>query len=777
MTPPHDLLRVALRIGRRTIGDGEPCFVIAEVGINHGGSRDVALRLIDAAVAAGADAVKFQKRSLADTYRRDIVADPRQAEQGVQYLVPLLAEVELSNADYRVLQAHAAAAGVEFLCTPWDLPSVDFLETLDLAAYKVGSPDLTNFSLLERVATIGRPLIVSTGMSSEDEIRRSIALLESLEADFALMHCVSTYPAIADEVNLRFMATLREWSGRLVGYSGHELGTAISCAAVAMGACILERHITLDRSARGPDHKASLEPHEFRTLVASVREIESALGAPRRWMTRGELLNRRLLAKSLVAARDLPADTPLDRAAVASKGPGLGLSPQEVGRLLGRTTSRAMRADEPFRQSDLRDGGDGTHDTDQIDVGAPWGVVARFTDVAPITARFAPLGMRFIEFHVSDRDLDKGPAELGDATFPFGFAVHAPEYRHDALVDLCAADDRQRTASVATVQRAVDLARALTPRFTLDPNLFPAGPRVVVHAGGMDPGHISYDLAAAIARLVHSIRSLDASGVELLLENLPPYPWYFGGRWHGYVMCDAANVAMACRETGVGLCFDTSHAALACAAANTSLADFADRVRPLIRHLHVSDAAGVSGEGLQIGDGATNFADLMPRIVRPGVTLVPEVWMGHHDDGEGFRVALRHLTDLRWAGDAVGRAPDPASRGTLASLVVADSATIFGALRVIDANRMGIAFIVDVERRVVGVVTDGDIRHAFVRGLGLHTPVRDVMTRDFVHGAPGMTRDELRARLPGRTRVMPIIDESRRLVNVANLWTVGDAGP
>jgi sialic acid synthase SpsE/sugar phosphate isomerase/epimerase/CBS domain-containing protein len=763
-----------IRVGKHRIGGDAPCFIVAEIGINHNGSREQAIALIDAAVKAGADAVKFQKRSLADTYSPAVIANPGGAEQGVQYLMSVLSKVELGDDDFRAVRAHAASRGIAFLCTPWDEPSVAYLELLDIAAYKVGSPDLTNFPLIERIVATGRPMIVSTGMSSEEEVRRTLGLLKEHEAEFALLHCVSAYPAAPDEVNLRFMNTLRDWSGRPVGYSGHELGINISCAAVAMGASIVERHLTLDRGMTGPDHKASLEPADFAAQVSAIREIELALGESRRWMSRGEMLNRRTLAKSLIAARDLPAGTTLTREMIAAKSPGLGISPQEIDRLIGRELGRPVARDQAFTFEDLVGAPATTTDAIPVDVGAPWGIVARFDDFAPLVKRFQPMGMRFVEFHLSDRDLRAGLPRLEGGPFPFGLVVHGPEYSGDALVDLCADDDAARMRAVDTVERVIELARALAPQFTLDPVAFPRGPKVVIHAGGMARHGAPYDREAATARLVASLREVAPEGVELLLENLPPQPWYFGGRWDGHVMCDAASVVAACSATGLALCFDTSHAALACAATRSSLEAFAQQVRPFTRHLHVSDAAGISGEGLQVGAGAINFVDLLPRLVSPGTTVVPEVWMGHHDNGEGFRVALQRLTDLHWARDVVTRGADPRVRGTLESLKVGEGATVFGALRIIDANRMGIAFVVDAGGRVVGVVTDGDIRHAFVRGLGLHAPVVEAMTREFVFGTPEMTRAQLRSRLPGRTRVMPIVDAEGRLVDVANLWTVGD---
>lgn len=757
-----------LQIGTRRIGPGEPCYVIAEIGLNHNGSLDIAKQLVDAAIAAGADAVKFQKRKLSETYRQEILDQPRAGEQGLQYIVPLLVEFELSDDDFRALHRYCRSRDTTFMCTPWDRGSVDFLESMELDGYKIGSPDMTNFPLIEHVVATRKPLLISTGMSTEEEIRRTLAYLDDLKADYALFHCVSTYPAAAEEINLRFMETLREWSGRPVGYSGHDTGTAISLAAVAMGARMLERHLTLDRTMRGPDHKASLEPAQFAEQVRAVREVEASLGAPHRWLTRGETLNRRTLSKSLVAATSIAAGTPITRAMIASKSPGLGLSPQFVDRLVGRTLARDLAPDDPFVKTDIDDIEATMTAARPIDLGTPWGIVARFLDLPVLEARFAPQGMHFVEFHVSDRDLDAGAGAYTSGQKPYGLVIHAPEYAHDVLIDLCSADDAQRTLSTARIQKTVDLARALAPHFTLDPVSFPRGPKVVMHVGGMWPKPGGYDVEAATQRLLQELATINSDGVDLLLENLPPYPWYFGGRWFGHIICDAENTVRLCRESGLGLCFDTSHAALECARSGASLQEFAEQVAPYVRHLHVSDGAGVSGEGLQVGEGTVNFVEILPVLMASRPTMIPEIWMGHHEAGAGFQVALQHLTDVHWAGGALQRGTDLASRPDLEALTVSHSATLFTALRAIDANRMGIVFIIDETRRVLGVLTDGDVRHCFVRGFGLHSSVRDVMTREFTFGTLGERPTDLMARLPGRTRLMPILDADRRLVDYAN---------
>jgi hypothetical protein len=284
----------------------------------------------------------------------------------------------------------------------------------------------------------------------------------------------------------------------------------------------------------------------------------------------------------------------------------------------------------------------------------------------------------------------------------------------------------------------------------------------------MSPDGKAYDMAAASKRLLDSLRQLDTTDVDLLLENLPPYPWYFGGRWFGHMLTDAENTAQLCAEAGLGLCFDTSHAALECHRSRTSLLEFARRCLPHIRHVHASDGAGTSGEGLQIGEGQINFVELMPLLLQNQPSLVPEIWMGHHQNGKGFQIALERLTEIVWASKVLGGKPARPEKIDVHHLVVASSATVLTALQTIDANRAGITIVVDELKVVLGVVTDGDVRHALARGKSLDSPVSEIMTRNFVFGRDDMSVVELRARLPGRTRIMPVLDAERRLVDYAS---------
>jgi len=341
-----------IRIGEALVGDGHPVYVIAEAGINHNGSLEIAKMLVDVAADAGADCVKFQKRHLPSIYSQRLLADPNREGQQFQFLIPLLREVELSEADYVEVVEHCRRRGITFLCTPWDVRSADFLASLGVPAFKIASADMTNLELLEHCAGKGRPLIVSTGMSRMEEIERTVEFLKAAGAEFMLMHCASTYPTAARDVNLRMMETLRRF-GVPVGYSGHERGIVLSAVAAALGACAVERHFTLDRTMRGPDQAASIEPEGLARLVKYIRTVEVALGDGVKRMTRGEGMMRESLGKSVVAAVRIPAGTVITREMLTVRSPGRGLSPQEMEKVVGAVAACDIGEEEVILPSRL----------------------------------------------------------------------------------------------------------------------------------------------------------------------------------------------------------------------------------------------------------------------------------------------------------------------------------------------------------------------------------------------------------------------------------------
>jgi N,N'-diacetyllegionaminate synthase len=335
---------VIVEIGGRGIGDGAPPFLIAEAGVNHNGSPETALRLVEAAAVAGADAVKFQTFSAEAlaTARAPLAEYQRQRSASGSQL-EMLRALELPREALRAARDRAVELGITFLSTPFDLPSVQLLADLGVPAYKVGSGDLTNLILLRAVAERGRPLIVSTGMATLAEVEAAVAAVRAAgDPPLILLHCTSAYPAAAADANLRAMATLRERFGVPVGYSDHTLGVATAIAAVALGAAVVEKHLTLDRSLPGPDHAASLEPPEFTEMAAALRETFAALGDGRKQPRRGEADTTFVARRSLVAARAVKAGAPIAAGDIDARRPAGGISPMRLDEVVGRRAARDL---------------------------------------------------------------------------------------------------------------------------------------------------------------------------------------------------------------------------------------------------------------------------------------------------------------------------------------------------------------------------------------------------------------------------------------------------
>lgn len=335
----------SFRIGDRTVGNGHPCFVIAEAGVNHDGDVEIAHRLVDVAADAGADAVKFQTFDTDALVTKDAPKAAYQIETtgAAESQHEMLKKLELPRDAHARLKVHCEQRGLLFLSTPFDPPSIDFLATLGVLAFKSPSQELINLPYLRQMARHRRPMIVSTGNSTMGEVDAAVRTIEAEAAPFGLLHCTSQYPAAAASANLRAMDTLARAYRVPVGYSDHTLGTAVAIAATALGATILEKHYTLDRRRSGPDHRASLEPGELASLVRDIRSAEAALGDGRKQPAPGEREVGVVARKSLVAARDLPAGTLLDFDSVAAKRPGTGLSPALTDLVLGRRLRVALK--------------------------------------------------------------------------------------------------------------------------------------------------------------------------------------------------------------------------------------------------------------------------------------------------------------------------------------------------------------------------------------------------------------------------------------------------
>lgn len=618
-----------IQIDNRAIGSDAPAYVIAEAGVNHNGSIQIAKELVDIAADSGADAVKFQKRKLKETYVEDIVDDPAIAEMGVEYTVSNLKDVLLTDEQYREVAEYCDQQGIQFLCSPWDVDSVDYLEDIDIPVYKVGSPDMTNFVLLERLLETGKPLLLSTGMSAEKEIERTVEFLRERSADFGLLHCRSTYPAPFHNLNLDFMNELKRRYDVPVGYSGHERGIAVSSAAVAMGASVIERHFTLSRDMEGPDHSASLEPQGLEKLVRDIRNIEESQGVPRRYMTRGEYNNRVSLSKSLVSTGEIQEGEEIGREDLTAKSPAKGISPQELYTVVGKRVQRDIGADELLQWDAIQDVGEDSFDIDLEN----WGIVVRFSDIAEHDWG-NPDGF---EFRINGADLEQ---EFEIESYDKQLGIHAPEQKGHDIVDLSARDETRRKEAVDLMQRVIDKVRD-----DVKPHFETQEPPIVIHPGGITEHDMNLEAIPEMNdALEHSMSELDDDGVQLLLENMPPLPWIYGGQQYHNNFMDAEEIAEYCERTGQKICYDTSHAKLWCNHADVDLYEHAKTLRPYTEYLHVADAIGVDGEGIQIGDGEIDFERLMGLYQNFDGPIVTEIWRGHERKGHGFKKAAETLS-------------------------------------------------------------------------------------------------------------------------------------
>jgi N,N'-diacetyllegionaminate synthase len=348
----------SIKLGEVEIGPGHPPYVIAEIGSNHNGDMDLCFQLIDAAAGAGAHAVKFQSWTeeslIAEVeYARNTSYGDRKKHFGS--LRDMVKAYQFTPEQHRLAHDRSAERGIAFCSTPFSCAEADMLAQLDVPFYKIASMDIVHLPLLRHIARKGRPLVLSTGMATLGEIERAIMTVRAEGNDqIVLLHCVSLYPPRIDQINLRNITMLQQAFGVPAGFSDHTLGTAIALAAVALGACIIEKHFTLDKDMPGWDHAVSADPIELRAIVEAGGSIQSALGVRHRVVSPAEMAKREQFRRSIVAQRDLPSGHTLQEADLTAKRPGTGIAPDELDHVLGRTLKRDLACDDLLSWEDLQ---------------------------------------------------------------------------------------------------------------------------------------------------------------------------------------------------------------------------------------------------------------------------------------------------------------------------------------------------------------------------------------------------------------------------------------
>ena len=627
-----------IQLADRAIGAEEATFIIAEIGNNHNGSLEHAFCLIDLAAEAGADCAKFQMRDMSVMYRDASDEYIAREDLGAQYTLDLLARFQLTDAELFKAFDRCAARGMVPLCTPWDESSLRKLDDYGMPGFKIASADFTNYDFLRAIAALNKPMICSTGMTSEQEVMRGVELLQSTGCPYVLLHCNSTYPTPDKDVNLGYLSRLFDLSGGVVGYSGHERGIMIPIAAVALGARVIEKHFTTDRDMEGNDHKVSLLPNEFAEMVRGIRQVEAAMGAPKeRALSQGEMMNREVLAKSLIAKVDIPVGTLVTADMIDTRSPGQGLQPNCKDELIGRKLPVSKLAGDFFYPSDLKDGASVAR---KYRFDNPWGIPVRYHDLQTLRAMS---NMDLLEIHLSYKDVSLDFRNFIDAPLDLGLVVHAPElFSGDHTLDLCSPDPDYCSRSIAELQRVINLTRELADWFGRT-----AVPPIVTNMGGFTANAAlrEADRAKLYAKIEDSLGRLDLDGVEIIPQTMPPFPWHFGGQRFHNLFVDAEEIRDFCVRNGMRVCLDVSHSKLACTQRSMSFRRFLELVGPYTAHYHLADAKGVDGEGLQIGEGEIDWAEVFEviRVISPTASFIPEIWQGHKNSGEGAWRALERL--------------------------------------------------------------------------------------------------------------------------------------
>lgn len=606
---------------------------IAEIGNNHNGDYDRALRLINFVKKIGCDVAKFQLRDFNTLYRN---GHNSIEDLGVEYTKDLLAKYELPFESHIKLANYCESIGVEYMCTPWDIHSVNLLETLKVKRYKIASADFDNIPLIDRVIETGKEIILSTGMATTEDISKRCSYLKKMGASFTLLHCNSTYPAPLEDIELNYLKKIKQYSSN-IGYSGHERGIAVSLGAIALGATIIERHITENKDLEGPDHQASLLPSEFDTLIRFGSELSTSLGRDviqERKLSQGALLNKEVLGKSIVAKRTMKIGDVIKKNDLKIRSPGQGLPPTEVINFVGKVLTKKINKNDFISYLHVN-GADSN--LGQINLPYPnWGIPVRPHDVSKMHSVFdAPV----YEFHISYKDLEREmPDESWDYMNKKKVLVHAPElFEESRLLDLSTQEDAK--VHLKNINRVCEFSRKIIGKIQSEQTVL-----IITNIGGFSTHSFKAknEIKELYERVAESLENIDDRGCEITIQNMAPFPWHFGGQRYQNIFADPDEIISFCKKYNRRITLDTAHLSMHCAYRKVDYLDAVRKLAPFTAHWHISDAQGTNGEGVQLGQGDINLSKTM-EYVSSKQSYIVETWQGHKNDGQGFKRDLRYI--------------------------------------------------------------------------------------------------------------------------------------
>ncbi|WFE88111.1 N-acetylneuraminate synthase family protein [Roseibium porphyridii] len=600
--------------------------VIAELGINHRGSTEVAEQLIKIASEAGAWGAKFQYRSKHGFYQAtDEIGDEILSREIDECYMPPSVVLELTA---RIKQS-GMAAGISFFKFEDTFDFGNNISEFDF--FKVPSAELLNENLVKSLAALGKPLILSTGGHSEEDIFRAVDATKNIP-DIIYLHCISNYPVLLGNQQMAFVKSLKEKSNSVVGYSSHDLDWEVCLIAAANGATVFERHLTLDKEGRGIDDSSSSDPDEFARLCRLLNFFKAVQGEGARELNQGERINMQNLGSSLYASRAIEVGEQLSLQNTITRAPRKGLTwdgviQRELGTVKRSIAAGSAIAEQHFTELKPPLQRSLVLFCDEKQISIP----LRLHDAQALQERFP---IKNNELHLSYEEVERFRLSMVDGLSKLNlsrhYSIHIPDYIDSkTLIDPLSEDVRIREGSRSVVDTCVDLAIELANR---------TGENVPI-VGSFSRLRPEGKFQTYERLQTFLLNAGQNRGAPIYPQWLPKIAWYFGGADVLDMFCDEGDIAIL-QEIGMELCLDLSHLILSANYAKASWRDWYDELIPLAKHIHIADAIGIDGEGIKFGQG--DLGDPTSFINGPGRKVL-EVWQGHLSEGDGFENAIRQL--------------------------------------------------------------------------------------------------------------------------------------
>ncbi len=623
-------------------------YIISEIGLNHNGSKEEAYKLIDASKEAGCNAAKFQIRS-----KSCITRDITEMEIGQQYVQEYIKSTFLSYSDYQELFEHTRNIGLHLIVSCWDIESLIFAKENNIEILKIASADLTNILMIESAFKYFDNFIMSTGMSTQLEIINSVKSFKDFNKNLCLMHCQSSYPAPVNSLNLKYLLRLKEiFPNLILGYSGHELEYHVCLTALGLGATVFEKHLTLNKDAKGNDHVVSLYPEEMKELSSMLKNAYDSLGVKDdRVIQPGEKANRISLGKSLTINKPLNKGYKLKKEDLDFTYGGKGLTPDKYSSIINKKLLISKQPGEVLESCDF----EGTNQKFFIDCppipNCTIGIPVRYHDALLLYKEIKP---DFLEFHLSYKDIDysKKKIERLFDNIPKNLlhTFHAPDfYENDLIFDPFSRDLESRTKSITEYERFLNHINTILEKSLIDNSR--KIPVVTSFSCSTLNEFFEKDFKLILyENLFKFLKNIEKKFPKLnvIPQTLPVNAWYLGGRRLVNIFADPREILDFCETYNIKICLDTAHTIMSSNFYGLNPNLYIKKLLPFAEHIHLVDAKGDSDEGLLFGEGDLNLKEFAKEMSQIGsFSYIPEIWQGHHNKGEGFKSAIETLIHLK----------------------------------------------------------------------------------------------------------------------------------